>query len=117
MAGRSGSAAIVVALVEAAEAFDPLRLAERIRDYAESSLIPDAALVADAFVNACNLKPKPERGDEEAVLLFSGPAGDRPSRKVDLCEFMPGCGCGVEAMLQLQEDASLLLCSVTFYLE
>jgi len=115
MAGRSGSAAIVVALVEAAEAFDAAITASRIRDSTLTTV--DKHALADALDEVRATKPKPERGEEDAVLHFNSAVELADRRKVDISDFTGALGCGVEADVQTCPNGSLSLLSVAFFLE
>ena len=96
MAGRSGAAAIEVALGEAAASFDAAALATQLR----SSSVRDAQALASAL-EAVQGRPAVQTRDGECYLEFVAIAEDAEVRRADVSAAYTGgsLGHGVEVLL------------------
>lgn len=109
MAGRSGAAAIEVALREAATSFDGRALAEFLR-----LTNPSVANALEAASREQTGKLEPREG--ELYLAFAAvPENARVTRE-DVSQSAGAVGHGVELQL-FAGDSSLVLAGVSFYLE
>ena len=106
MAGRSGAAALEVALQEAATGFDAQALANAMR----SGTRPDAEALASALEAVQSRTPRIQPREFECYLEYTAVANGAPVRRADVS--MAGATHGVE--LSLLEGA---LVGVSFYLE
>ena len=106
MAGRSGAAALEVALQEAATGFDARALAKTVRSGAR----PDAEALASALEAVQSSTPLIQPREFECYLEYAAVANDVPVQRADVS--MAGASHGVE--LSLLEGA---LVGVSLYLE
>ena len=110
MAGRSGAAAIEIALREAATSFDVRTTAQRLRARGDIHL-------ADALELAAKPSPTVDRREGECLLVFNS-VGDGASTpcKMDLSDICSvAVGCSVEIAYCSEPEWRVL--TVGFFLE
>ena len=95
MAGRSGAAAIEVALGEAAAAFDPRALADAIR----RSSLPDGEALATGLEGVQSIRPCIKPKDGECYLEYGAVDAGAAARRVDCAQACPSASHGVEVHL------------------
>lgn len=109
MAGRSGAAAIEIALREAATSFDVRTTAQRLRARGDIHL-------ADALELAAKPSPTVDRREGECLLVFSLGAGASTPCKMDLSDICSvAVGCSVEIAYCSEPEWRVL--TVGFFLE
>ena len=112
MAGRSGAAALEIALREAANSFDPKVLGAKLRQ----SNSPDDTALANLLDGIASMTPVLERRDGEVVLSFCG-ASVEVARRVDISDLCCANGYGVELVVAAGNDQAEVVVRVSFYEE
>lgn len=95
MAGRSGAAAIEVALREAAASFDAHALANKLR----GSAMPDGAALASALEPLHGQKPVLQQREGELYLEYAAVPDSVTLKRADVSTLAASGGHGVELLL------------------
>lgn len=111
MAGRSGAAAIEVALREAVASFDPRKLAAKFAAVGDT-----AAATALQELDGSTRSERVEDG--ERLLVYADESACAPTRKVDVSSMCDAVGYGAELLLGSKSSGDgQRVVSVSFYLE